>query len=257
MSDRVALSAEQAAAVERIDEWLGNGTLREQMPVFRLFGPAGSGKTTLARAVVERHDGALLAAFAGKAAHVLGQKVGREARTLHSSIYWPDECGGGRGGRACGHGEYEPHVMFALNHRDGALASADYLVLDECSMVDTTLGNDVLSFGKPVLALGDPYQLPPPAGHGFFTNHPPHALLAEVHRHQDDGGIIGLATAIRLGESIDGHPWRKHYWVCSARCPRSAAARPCAVAPPSSSRSAVLMMRTRVAALSSVSRGPL
>ena len=73
-------------------------------------------------------------------------------------------------------------------------------------MVDTTLGNDVLSFGKPVLALGDPYQLPPPEGHGYFTTHDPHVLLTEVHRHRDDGGIIGLATTIRLGEDIDGHP---------------------------------------------------
>jgi exodeoxyribonuclease V len=207
VSDRVTLSAEQEAAVRRIDEWLGDGTLREQMPVFRLFGPAGSGKTTLARTVVDRHDGALLAAFAGKAAHVLGQKVGREARTLHSSIYWPDTCIGSAGrGRPCTHGEYEPHVVFILNHRDGALASANYLILDECSMVGTTLGNDVLSFGKPILALGDPYQLPPPEGHGYFTNRDPHVLLTEVYRHRDDGGIIGLATAIRLGESIGGHP---------------------------------------------------
>ena len=189
-----------------IDEWLDSAALRPQMPVFRLFGPAGSGKTTMARAVVERHNGALLAAFAGKAAHVLGQKVGREARTLHSAIYWPEECAGGRRGRACTHDEVEPHVTFVLNHRDSALASADYLILDECSMVDTTLGNDVLSFGKPVLALGDPYQLPPPEGFGYFTNWDPHVLLTEVHRHRDDGGIIDLATAIRLGDSIDGHP---------------------------------------------------
>ena len=89
---RSAASHSQAkrAAVAMIDEWLDSRALRAQMPAFRLFGPAGSGKTTLARAVVERHDGALVAAFAGKAAHVLGQKVGREARTLHSAI-WPDE----------------------------------------------------------------------------------------------------------------------------------------------------------------------
>jgi exodeoxyribonuclease V len=46
----------------------------------------------------------------------------------------------------------------------------------------------------------------PPAGHGFFTKHAPHVLLTEVHRHRDDGGIIALATAIRLGQRIEGHP---------------------------------------------------
>ena len=89
------------------------------------------------------HDSALLAAFAGEAAHVLSQKVGREARTLHSAIYWPDECAGGRGGRACTHGEVESHVTFVLNHRDGALAWRTICpILDECThRFGATLGD--------------------------------------------------------------------------------------------------------------------
>ena len=36
-------------------------------------------------------------------------------------------------------------------------------------MVDEQLGRDLLSFGTPVLVLGDPAQLPPISGGGFFT----------------------------------------------------------------------------------------
>ena len=49
-------------------------------------------------------------------------------------------------------------------------------------MVDAELGRDLMSFGVPVLVLGDPAQLPPVQGGGFFTDVEPDAMLTEVHR---------------------------------------------------------------------------
>ena len=46
---------------------------------------------------------------------------------------------------------------------------AALIIIDECSMVDEDLGKDLLSFGKPTLVLGDPAQLPPVKGGGYFT----------------------------------------------------------------------------------------
>jgi exodeoxyribonuclease V len=199
---QITLSQEQLAAVAEIDEYLR----APHDPVFRLFGAAGVGKTTTAREVMERHPGGLQCAFSGKAAYNLGVKTGHPAQTLHSAIYRPEKCPGGRRGEPCTHGSQSPHVHFSRNW-NGALSQADYLILDECSMVNATIGRDAESFGKPILVLGDPYQLPPPEGCGYFTEREPDVLLAEVHRHQDDGGIIDLATRIRMGESIDGHPF--------------------------------------------------
>jgi exodeoxyribonuclease V len=199
---QITLSHEQLAAVAAIDEYLR----APRDPVFRLFGAAGVGKTTTAREVMERHPGGLQCAFSGKAAYNLGIKTGHPAQTLHSAIYRPEKCPGGRRGEPCTHGSQSPHVHFSRNW-NGALSQADYLILDECSMVNATIGRDAESFGKPILVLGDPYQLPPPEGCGYFTEREPDVLLAEVHRHQDDGGIIDLATRIRMGESIDGHPF--------------------------------------------------
>ena len=43
--------------------------------------------------------------------------------------------------------------------RDAAL-----IVLDEVSMVGDDMARDLLAFGKPILVLGDPGQLPPIKG---------------------------------------------------------------------------------------------
>jgi exodeoxyribonuclease-5 len=49
-------------------------------------------------------------------------------------------------------------VSFRLNDdEDSDIARADLIIIDECSMVDKRLGLDLLSFGKPVLVLGDPF----------------------------------------------------------------------------------------------------
>ena len=62
-------------------------------------------------------------------------------------------------------------------------------------MVDEDLGRDLLSFGKPVLVLGDPAQLPPVKGGGFFTEAEPDVMLTEVHRQAADNPIIRAVHA--------------------------------------------------------------
>lgn len=178
----MAWSAQQDAALEAVSSWLKRG----KPQVFRLFGYAGSGKTTLARAIAEDADGnALFGAFTGKAALVMRSKGCKDARTIHSLIY-----------RARESESEEP--VFELNE-DGPAAKARLIIIDECSMVDSELGRDLLSFGKPVLVLGDPAQLPPINGAGFFTDGAPDAMLTEVHRQAADNPIIRLSMLIRTG----------------------------------------------------------
>src|SRR4029079_1173103 len=76
-------------------------------------------------------------------------------------------------------------------------------IIDECSMVDAELGRDLLSFGVPVLVLGDPAQLPPIQGGGFFTEPEPDAMLTEVHRQAQDDPIVRLSMDIRAGEYLE------------------------------------------------------
>ena len=87
----------QAKAIADIKEWFANKTKHQQ--VFRVFGYAGSGKTTITKHAIaglgldarEKDDetakgGVLYAAFTGKAALVMTRK-GTPASTIHSLIY--------------------------------------------------------------------------------------------------------------------------------------------------------------------------
>jgi exodeoxyribonuclease V len=181
----------QDEALKAVAAWLKDGPGSRGTPqIFRLFGYAGTGKTTLARHLAEGVDGKVVfGAFTGKAALVMRRKGCAGAATLHSLIY-----------RARESGEETP--SFEL--WDEAPASkASLIVIDECSMVDAELGRDLLSFGTPVLVLGDPAQLPPIQGGGFFTDAEPDAMLTEVHRQAADDPIIHLSMAVREGEWIE------------------------------------------------------
>lgn len=188
-------SPQQDAALKAVSDWLKAGDRQ----VFRLFGYAGTGKTTLARYFAEHVDGdVLFAAFTGKAAQVLRSRGASNAKTIHSLIYRP------RGEEAVENettGKTSMSPTFSLN-RQSPVAKAKLVIIDECSMVDEALGRDLLSFGTPVLVLGDPGQLPPISGGGFFTEHEPDYLLSEIHRQARDNPIIRLALDVREGREF-------------------------------------------------------
>lgn len=188
-------SPQQDEALKAVAKWLREGST----PIFRLFGYAGTGKTTLARHFAEGVDGdVLFAAFTGKAAQVLRSRGAKNANTIHSLIYRPR-----------GEEEVEDETtgkttiapMFSVN-RQSPVSKAALIVVDECSMVDEELGRDLLSFGTPVLVLGDPGQLPPISGGGYFTEHEPDYLLTEIHRQARDNPIIDIAMQVREGREL-------------------------------------------------------
>ena len=77
---------QQDEALKAVSNWLKEG----RSPLFRLFGYAGTGKTTLAKHFAEHVDGdVLFAAFTGKAAQVLRSRGASNAKTIHSLIYRP------------------------------------------------------------------------------------------------------------------------------------------------------------------------
>ena len=177
----------QDAALTAVADWLKANRTRSS--VFRLFGYAGTGKTTLAKHIAEAVDGKVLfAAFTGKAACVMRSKGCHGASTIHSLIYRTRESG-------------EETPSFEL-WNEAPASKAKLIVIDECSMVDAELARDLMSFGVPLLVLGDPAQLPPIQGGGFFTDAEPDAMLTEVHRQAQDDPIVRLSMDIRAGNGI-------------------------------------------------------
>jgi exodeoxyribonuclease-5 len=179
-------SPQQDAALKAVAEWLRRG----DRPVFRLFGYAGTGKTTLAKHIAEGVEGEVsFGAYTGKAALVLRTKGCLDASTIHSMIYRSRESD-------------EGGPQFVLN-RQSPVAKASLIIIDECSMVDEELGRDLLSFGQPVLVLGDPAQLPPVKGGGFFTEAEPDVMLTEVHRQARDNPIVHMSMKVREGGRLE------------------------------------------------------
>lgn len=192
---------QQHEALVTVQRWLDQDP--ETRPqIFRLFGYAGTGKTTLAIEMSRMVEGeCLFGSFTGKAALVMRKKGCHGAQTLHSMIYKPRR-------KNRDNEEQDRDIpMWELNP-DSALRYAELLIVDECSMVGEDLAKDVLSFRTPVLVLGDPAQLPPVGGAGYFTEgHKPDVMLTEIHRQAADNPIIRIATMIRLGEKLElgGH----------------------------------------------------
>lgn len=220
----MTFSLHQDAALLAVQRWLDE----PGQQCFRLFGYAGTGKTTLARHFAESVPGnTLFAAFTGKAASVLRQKGCEGATTIHSLIYRSRQKSKVELQRleqllleAVARSERErldpvtdPRVCalkiavsderkkqaqpaFSLNP-DSPIKDASLVIVDECSMVDGRMASDLFSFGTKVLVLGDPAQLPPVRGNGALTDDDPDFMLTEIHRQAADNPIIRMATMTR------------------------------------------------------------
>lgn len=216
VSTEVQLSEAQGKALREFDSWyyaaskVYTGKRRRDpeaeisqatapvSQIFRLFGYAGSGKTTLAAAKARSLGGGVMAAtFTGKAALVM-RKKGFSCSTIHSLIYCPemvpvlDKAGNPTG---------EEKLQFVLND-ESDLWYAKLLVVDEVSMVNEELALDLLSFNVPILVLGDPGQLPPVSGSGYFMKGTPDVMLTEIHRQALDSPIIRMSMDVRLGRGL-------------------------------------------------------
>lgn len=92
-------------------------------------------------------------------------------------------------------------LRFELNP-DSEWAHADLIILDEVSMVNAKLAADIESFGAPILVLGDPAQLPPVEGGGYYTEAKPNVLLTKVERQAgEDNPVLELATRVRTSNT--------------------------------------------------------
>lgn len=218
--------AQQVSAIDRVGRWLKE----KDKPYFQLAGYAGTGKTTLARHLAESvsTEGAVyFAAYTGKAAHVL-QKAGCvNVSTIHKLIYAPKEKSKQR------LKDLEAEKAKLLTHKpppltliekvekairmemtnlsrpsfqlnsESPLIGARLLVVDEYSMVSEQMGEDLLSFGCPILFLGDPGQLPPVGGNPFLKGQPD-VMLTDIRRQAKENPIIWMATEVREGRRLAG-----------------------------------------------------
>lgn len=212
----------QQDAIAKGVNYFDNFEFRRQ-EVFRIFGYAGTGKTTLAKEIAAKTGRRVsFMAFAGKAARVLVTKGCINATTIHKTIFEPR----GTAIKAYQESLNEWEIMTdgpekeergrELEKAKAALNAPTFVpkdlrefprdtawICDEVSMVDKYIGESLLAYGFPLIVLGDPAQLPPVAGEGFFTNSKPDVLLTEIHRQAAQSPVLRLATAIRAGRALN------------------------------------------------------
>lgn len=199
------LSEDQKNALARLTAWYRDP---QRGRFITLGGYAGTGKTTLIAVLknelVKLNKSARFAfcSYTGKAAQNLKNKL-REAGalaardsvgTIHGLIYTPRESEDGR--------------ITGWDRKD--LLEKDLIIVDEASMVDGNIWADLLSFGVPIIAVGDHGQLPPIAGQ-FNLMQAPELLLTQIHRQATENPIIkvsqfarttGLVPAERYGPGV-------------------------------------------------------
>jgi exodeoxyribonuclease-5 len=186
---KMQLSEEQGQAVTAVVNWF-----KGKKQVFELSGPAGTGKTTLAKYITEELEltgsEVMYCAFTGKAALVLSQKGCSPSSTVHGLIYRAHQ------------NEQTGEWSFSLTPEYIRELGVKLIVLDEAPMLGADIAEDLIYCGVKVLALGDKHQLPPVNGEAYFGVREPDFLLTEVHRQAADSPIIALATLVRSGGTL-------------------------------------------------------
>ena len=197
--EEITLSADQETALMNCVETLS----RDRQAI--LVGAAGTGKTTVMRAVISYWSGPVMfLAPTGIAARRLSDSTGMDACTVHSAIFAmpEEERGEGR----------QPKLRFGEAHVPEGLTPAPLVVVDESSMVNQKLADQIrtviMQQGQAsVLWVGAHEQLPPVEGGWGVDLANPTARLTRVHRQALESAVLELATLIRERQAQTFNNW--------------------------------------------------
>lgn len=199
-----SLNKMQGVASSEFQYWYKHPESRYR-PWFEISGAAGTGKTTVVKHIIKelglQDSEVIFMAFVGKAALAL-RLSGVNGRTIHSVIYrlikrYKKDSETGQLIYFNG----QPILETAFEKVNDLPSNTKLLVVDEGGMVETKMGQDILSFQIPTLVLGDLHQLPPVFGQSLFLQKPD-VILNEIMRQHKDSSIIYLAQLAMHGIAI-------------------------------------------------------
>ena len=173
------LTEEQKNAVDHL--------LGFKRQVQTMGGYAGTGKTVVVSHLYKTLGDWDVCAFTGKAANILRKRGIKTASTIHSLIYEAEK-------------EDDGSLVVDVNgnpifNLKNNVDCAGFIV-DEASMVSDELFQDLCSFKKPIIFIGDHGQLEP-VGRDLNLMEKPDITLETIHRNA--GNIAKFAEFIRKG----------------------------------------------------------
>lgn len=188
-----ALSKETGIEYDEVQKQAIEEAVRSKVMV--LTGGPGTGKTTTTQGIIAalKHMGMkiLLAAPTGRAAKRMSEATGMEAKTIHRLL------------------EFNPQDGYKRN--DENPLKADALIVDECSMIDTILMNNLLKAvpsSMRLVLVGDIDQLPSVGAgnvlHDIIESQKiPVVRLTRIFRQAQSSRIVMSAHAINQGRFPD------------------------------------------------------
>ena len=206
----IVLNDQQEECVKKAVQWFNNVSSKQ---TFEISGPAGSGKTTIVRTIIQELginiQDVLFVAYVGKAALQL-TRSGVNGRTIHSTFYnikfipVKDE----EGNVIIKNGRLVTRPQFVKKEK--IPSNIKLIVIDEAPMVNETFGVDIESFNIPIICLGDLQQLPPVIGGSKYLLRPDY-VLTKIMRQAEGNPIIYLSQLASRGEPI---PYGKYGDKC-------------------------------------------
>lgn len=196
MQRDLILTDEQEILIEKIKRWFIDPNKSKMY--FSYTGKGGTGKTSILPYLLDELNLSFseftTCCYTGKGALVLTNK-GLPSSTIHSLIYLT----------------YSKKVTDPVTHiTKNKLVSVlkteldpnlKLIIVDEATMVNDTMRDQLLSFGIPIIFIGDNNQLPPIFGISSVMQNPDFALT-KIMRQEEDNPIIYMADSILNDEPL-------------------------------------------------------
>lgn len=248
------LSDQQKQAITSLKKFVESGKA-----LVALVGPAGSGKTTVIKALQQCIDDVVVSAMTNKAADVLRKKGIIRATTAHQAGLVPVYAEPGKTlasylrSDASDVAKDEEILLdffplralrkaWKIAQESGRDAATEYLgidfykqysrgyeakddqegvlIIDEASMLDGRILSMLQKSFAQIILVGDDFQLPPINEPGVFWQVKDKVYLSEVHRQSEASQSLKLAVAIRSGKDVRMAPVEPiRASLCKSRIP--------------------------------------
>jgi exodeoxyribonuclease-5 len=199
----VTPTSEQEQLIDELGKWYKNP--HKDKMYYSYTGAAGTGKTTVIKMFIEKmglkpHQVAA-AAYVGKAVLVLLQH-GLNASTIHALIYHTVIEREKLPSLVLDDGEehYITKLKFVLKHELDE--EIKLIIIDEATMVNDYMKDQLLSFKIPIIFIGDNNQLPPITGKSSVMDNPDFTLT-QIMRQAEDDPIVYLSQCVLKDIDID------------------------------------------------------